>query len=137
MSEQKNKFTSQNPRQRKLKMIQEIYSIRDNKMESYERPMFYMNEELCIANIRIAINDVQTPIQKPVDYDLYHLGSYNSITGKIETFEAPKHLLNCESLAIKYEEKDPCSNKEINKRKEKRQSIIEPDNNNPLTKVKN
>lgn len=120
--------------------MENVYSMKDNKIEAFGRPMFFMNEELCIANIRIAVCDLDRQVKNPVDYDLYLLGTFSSDTGKFETLEAPKHILNCKSLAVKEKEFDVTEkypDHVIEPTEEEKQSLIEPDNGNPLTKVRN
>jgi hypothetical protein len=76
-----------------------VYCTYDNKTESYNQPMFYLEEEACVKALSYFINSEEGLNEvNPVDYELFHLGKYDPQTGKFELLEAPKHLMNLRKL---------------------------------------
>lgn len=77
----------------------QVYTLFDNKAEAF-MPPFYASDE---ANAKNAVIVFFADAEKseginPVDFDLFHLGSYSQFDGKFAVFDVPKHLLNVNSL---------------------------------------
>lgn len=85
----------------------EVYSLFDNKTESYGIPIFFKNIHEAKADLAGAIqhwNQAGTPTKQqlnPVNYDLFHIGKYDSTNGKIKTKENPEHICNLRQLTQK------------------------------------
>jgi hypothetical protein len=71
-----------------------VYCLYDNKVESYNQPMFYLEEKTCFEALDYFINSEEGKEVNPVDYELFKLGEYDNSTGKFELLDAPKHLCN-------------------------------------------
>jgi hypothetical protein len=77
----------------------DVFCTYDNKSESFNKPMFYLEEKACIEAINYYVNSEEGMNEiNPVDYELFHLGSYDPSTGKFDLFDAPKHLFNLRTL---------------------------------------
>lgn len=69
-------------------MIQNIYAVRDRATDQYGQPMFMINHGHAIRSFADEANraDAQNNIYNhPDDYDLYHLGTYDTDTGLIDS----------------------------------------------------
>jgi len=70
-----------------------VYSVRDSKGEVYFTPFFNKTHGEAIRNFKALSNDQASMISKyPEDFDLYHLGTYNNVTGQIKPLDTPLHL---------------------------------------------
>lgn len=81
-------------------MLQQSFTIYDNKSQTYGRPMHFASEEECINVLKNFCNAEDNPLNQ-IDYDLFHIGEYNENTGKYTQLEAPKHLINLSSITTK------------------------------------
>lgn len=79
-------------------MITQVMSVRDIKMEAFNAPFTVATVGQAIRSFTDAVNDdTKGDIAKHAkDFDLFHLGTYDDATGKIECFDQPKHILNGE-----------------------------------------
>lgn len=69
-------------------MILFVYSIYDEKVESYSQPFFAATNPAAIRMFTDLSNDGQSMISKhPQDYTLYQLGKWDDSTGQIDSFE--------------------------------------------------
>lgn len=72
-----------------------IYSIRDNKAETYNTPWYSVNDATAKRSFAQAVNDPNHDLAKDAqDYDLFWIGLWDDQTGHILPAEAPKHLCN-------------------------------------------
>lgn len=80
-------------------MLLKIFAIRDSKAEFYNQP-FYQHTRLEAERTFSALaNDSKSTIaQHPEDYDLYHLGEYDNISGKIKVLDTPEHIVKAANL---------------------------------------
>lgn len=75
-------------------MIMQIYSVRDAKSEIFNTPFYGNTHAEAERSFRTAVNDPQTSLNKfPEDFDLWYLGTYDTITGQIKALETPQHML--------------------------------------------
>lgn len=78
-----------------------IYTIRDNKAESFLQPFFSRNHATAFRAVEEAMEDPSHQFAKhATDYGLYHLGTFDEWTAEL-TAEPPKHLLNLIDFARK------------------------------------
>lgn len=75
-----------------------IYTLLDNKVEAYNQPMFFNDDAQVKDALSSYINSDESPEINPVDYDLFYLGEFDNQTGKFNTLDAPKHLINLRTL---------------------------------------
>lgn len=74
-------------------MTLKIFSIRDSKGEMYMQPFFQKTAGEAERSFRSLANDEKTMVCKhPEDFDLYYLGEYDDLTGKITGLSTPSHI---------------------------------------------
>lgn len=76
-------------------MILQIIAVRDRQANIYGQPQAVPNIGAAVRGFGDEINraDKQnTMFMHPEDFDLYHLGSYDDNTGRIEQFDQPKQI---------------------------------------------
>lgn len=78
--------------------MKQIMAVRDMKVEAFMDPMTLPAVGAAIRAFTDAVNgDKNSDIAKhPADFDLFHLGTYDEMTGKIVVFDQPKHVINGE-----------------------------------------
>lgn len=75
--------------------MKQVFSVRDGKAQFYG-PIFLKDKEAeAIRDFQVAVNNTNSGLlyQFSEDFDLYHLGSYDQLTGKLISFDSPKHLI--------------------------------------------
>lgn len=80
-------------------MKTQVMAVRDCKMEAYNAPFTVATVGAAIRSFTDAVNDKDNKgdiAKHAKDFDLFHLGTYDDETGKIECFDQPKHILNGE-----------------------------------------
>lgn len=66
-----------------------ICSIFDSASESYSQPMTFPNDAVAIRNFAIEVNrksESNMLSQVPEDFELYKIGTFNSLSGRIDHF---------------------------------------------------
>jgi len=77
----------------------QIFSVRDTKGDRYNNPFVEPNIEVAQRTTQRLVMDPQTVLaQFPEDFDLYHLGSLDTISGKITAFDTPRHVIKAANL---------------------------------------
>jgi len=80
-------------------MLQQVYSIRDQKSNSFGPPFVATTHGEAERNFERLCRDEKTLIaQYPKDFDLYHLGSWSTEDGKFDPLDAPYHLMQAIQL---------------------------------------
>jgi hypothetical protein len=80
-------------------MIYNIYAMRD-ELTGFLPPTYDINDAAAMRNFRVAILRSSDSIHyMPSDYSLYHLGVFDSDTGKLMVDEVPTFLMRGESAA--------------------------------------
>lgn len=75
-------------------MLLKAYSIRDTKAEVFNAPFWQKTHGEAERNFMELVNDKNSMVSKyPEDYDLYYLGDYDDLTGKIIALESPTHIV--------------------------------------------
>lgn len=83
-------------------MILKVYSIRDEKAETFGSPFYQATHGLAERSFRQVVSDEKTNVNKfPEDYDLWYLGEFDSKTGKFDALETPQHQLKAIQLVDK------------------------------------
>lgn len=71
-----------------------VYSVRDSKAEAFITPFFSKTHATAIRSAERAINEDQGFNLHPEDYDLFCIGHFDEITGKLVGLDAPAHLVS-------------------------------------------
>lgn len=83
-------------------MILKIYSIKDQKVETFNTPFYAKTHGEAERNFITLTNDSKSTVNTfPQDFDLYYLGQYDDQTGKFEPLDTPHHLVKAEQLLNK------------------------------------
>lgn len=81
---------------------QHMYSVRDSKAEVYNVPFYFQTHGEAERSFTQVANDPKTNInQFPEDFDLYHLGTYDQITGIMTPLQTPQHMLKAIAVVKK------------------------------------
>lgn len=71
-----------------------MYSIRDQKGETFSPPFFkHMHGEAERDFVQLVRDPKSTISQFPEDFDLYHIGTYNTKTGVACPLDTPQHMM--------------------------------------------
>lgn len=74
-------------------MIVQVFSIYDTKARIYSRPFFAINGETAGRMFGAAALDASTELAKyPLDFFLFHVGSFNDEQGVFDNLPAPVNL---------------------------------------------
>lgn len=80
-------------------MVLKMFSIRDAKSELFNIPFMKATEGEAERDFRSVVNDEKSfPHKYPEDFDLYHLGTYDDNTGKVEPLDTPRHMVKAIQL---------------------------------------
>lgn len=62
----------------------QIYAIYDMKAKAYLQPFYMHNGEMATRDFTNIVNDPQTRVgRNPEDYQMFHLGQFDDITGEL------------------------------------------------------
>ena len=76
-----------------------LYSVRDSKAQIFNSPFEAHTHGEAERSFQSAVLDPQTSINKyPEDFDLYHLGTIDTETGKISALDTPQHMIKASNL---------------------------------------
>lgn len=78
-----------------------LYSMFDQKTKFFHAPIYLTNDAEAIRNFSMVVNDSKgkNPVNLfPEDYDLYHLGTFDDITGYITPLKSPQHVIKAIQL---------------------------------------
>lgn len=85
-------------------MEQQLYAIRDTKGDFFNKPFPQITKAEALRTFQDLTRDPQSTVNKhPEDYDLYYLGTYETVSGKITALKSPEHI----AKAIHMLAKDP------------------------------
>lgn len=89
-------------------MTLKMYSIRDAKGEIFNPPFFQQTHGVAERSFKELVNDPKSNLNKyPEDYDLYYLGEYDDITGKMSSKETPEHMIKAVNVKTNSHNPDP------------------------------
>lgn len=84
----------QQPKVRKMDLVQKAFSIRDSKAECFHPPFYKGTVGEAERDFITAARDEKSQLYLyPEDYDLFHVGSFDTTTGKFQPLDAPQHIL--------------------------------------------
>lgn len=76
-------------------MILEVFSLFDAKAEGYMRPFSSHNVQTATRDFGVATLDGNTDVAKnPEDFTLYHIGSFDTLTGIQSIKEPIEQIIN-------------------------------------------
>lgn len=76
-----------------------MFVVRDSKADTYLLPFTARTHGEAERSFQKASLDPQSEISKfPEDYDLYYLGEYDELSGKISPESAPVHMIKAIEL---------------------------------------
>lgn len=71
-------------------LVQNVYSVRDFKAESFGAPFFAVNDAVAKRMLAAAVSDRETPVgRNPEDFGLYRVGAWNSDSGSLAGTDVP------------------------------------------------
>lgn len=74
-------------------MVLKMFSVRDSKGEKFHPPFFKSTHGEAERDFAQMVRDEKSLANKfPEDFDLYYIGLYDDLTGKMETLDTPQHL---------------------------------------------
>lgn len=80
-------------------MTLKAYSIRDSKAEVYNTPFFSKTHGEAERNFAQLTRDDKSMVNKyPEDYDLYHIGTYDDLSGVFTGLDTPQHIVKAVNL---------------------------------------
>lgn len=75
----------------------EIVTIKDAKSREFNRPAFESSVESALRSFGVLCSEDPArslPAMYPADFDLWHIGTFDTATGKLEVLPSPVHLAN-------------------------------------------
>jgi len=83
-------------------MEMRVYAIRDKKAGFFGKPDFFKHDAEAVRAITVVSQDPQTLVNKFADdYALYHLFSYDDVSGIVQPFAADMPRFVVEVSALK------------------------------------
>lgn len=83
-------------------MLLKIYSIRDSKSETFNIPFYKSTHGEAERDFRSLVNDGKSTVnQYPEDFDLYYMGEYNNLDGKLTPVDTPQHIIKAVQVVNK------------------------------------
>lgn len=80
-------------------MEHKVYSIRDAKGEIFNFPFYKKTHGEAERDFTTLVNDPKSTVFNfPEDFDLYYLGSYDDVSGKLITLDTPQHIVKAVQL---------------------------------------
>lgn len=74
-------------------MKMKVFTVYDSKAEAFATPFFMQSTGQALRAWTDTCNDEQTQINRhPEDFTLFHLGDFDSFTGKFENLPTPQSL---------------------------------------------
>lgn len=81
--------------------MKSLYAVYDKKVSVFGNLIPALNDQDATRAVRTAVNDPskQNPIAVyPEDYDLYFIGQYDEMVGKLMQDEMPRHVTSAIAL---------------------------------------
>lgn len=84
-------------------MMLNIFCVRDTKTAMYGTPMFLVSPGQALRSVSDEVNKGEATsllFQHPEDFELFHLGSFDSSTAVFSLLPAPVSLALCSNLKL-------------------------------------
>lgn len=75
-----------------------LYSLLDKKAGMYGQVMAQLNDAMMARMLREVMAPDSTPARFPEDFDLYGLGEYDELTGRIAAEAQPRFVANMSTV---------------------------------------
>jgi len=87
-------------------MLKKIFSVRDIKVSVYNIPFHSDSEIQAVRTIHAAMAQQPDMLisQFPQDYELFQLGEFEDVTGKITSLDTPKFIINLVAIKTQVEQ---------------------------------
>lgn len=87
-------------------MLKKIFSVRDIKVSVYNVPFYSDSEIQAIRNVHAAMANQPDMLisQFPQDYELYYVGEFEDVTGKMVSLDSPKFIINLTTIKAQIEQ---------------------------------
>lgn len=73
-----------------------IYSLRDNKMNTYLKPVFAVHLVQIQRDLVNIVKDQNSMVgQHPSDFELCYIGEYDESTAEFKLNDKPEFVMNC------------------------------------------
>lgn len=80
-------------------MVQNIYSIFDEKGQAFAPPFFYSHDGQAVRAFSDLANDPKSMVNRHNgDYKLYKLGTFDDVSGMLVSESQPKFIVNAASM---------------------------------------
>lgn len=79
-------------------MIHNVYSIRDQKTQSFDAPVQFQNDDVALRFFISCVEKVPLMSENPADFDMYQIGTFCSETATLAPLECVQlkyNGLNC------------------------------------------
>lgn len=81
-----------------------VYSIRDAKAEIFNPPFYKKTHGEAERDFSTLCRDEKAmPAQYPEDFDLYYLGTYDDVSGKLTPLDTPQHITKAVNVLTRKE----------------------------------
>jgi len=76
-----------------------MYSVRDSKAETFHPPFYKRTHGEAERDFQALAHDEKSQVSKfPEDFDLYWVGSYDELSGKVNGLDSPQHIVKAIQL---------------------------------------
>lgn len=80
-------------------MLRKCFAIRDQKAGAYQDPLFFRSHGEAERAFELAVRNPESTWHKhPNDYDLFHVGDFDDVSGKFEPLDTPQHVVKAAHL---------------------------------------
>lgn len=86
-------------------MILQIFALRDRQADMYLNPLFLPSVGMAVRSISDEVNrngDATNMVSNhPEDFELFHLGAFDTSVARFDLFSDPKSIALCVNLKVK------------------------------------
>lgn len=74
-------------------MLRKLFAVRDQKSQTFTQPFSQLTTAEAERTFTTHVNEKGSPYNTyPEDFDLYYLGDYDDVEGKIQPLDTPQHV---------------------------------------------
>lgn len=81
-----------------------IFAVRDSKSSQFGTPMFLQSEGIAVRSLGDEVNKGNSDsivAQHPEDFELFHLGEWDTDSAQFVLLPAPRSVVLCTSLKVR------------------------------------
>lgn len=76
-----------------------VYALFDSKALAFQKPIFVLNDQIAVRELKIAVNDKSNMIGMfPEDYTLFRIATFDEKSGNIEKLKTQQAVVSCKEL---------------------------------------